>query len=413
MTGEAVSTWPAQVCPNFGIPPFTGACVPPAPATKNFTVHCDADGSGTMTFSVTGAAAGPYPGTFSESGTLSWGPPLVPFPGPYGRSQVVSFNATFHIDSPLGTIDGTKSLSLPAGSGFCGQSQGGLYYQSQAVFIGDYQATVQPATGPSFTDTGQFVMSTYALTQASPVGQPRQAFDSNLYQEFASTGIAFPGPDTVVLTPPTAVNPVGTTHTVTATTTSAGTPAPGFTVYFTVAGSVTTTGQCTTDQEGQCTFTYTGPALPGADLITGCADADDNGGVDPGEPCAEATKIWSLPASTPGQVTGGGQVAGPTGEIVFGFNARNTDKGAQGQCNVVDRASDVHVKCEDVTVLVQGATHATFFGNGTLDGVPVTYRIDVDDLGEPGAGRDTFTIQTSSGYMAGGVLTQGNIQIHE
>ena len=37
--------------------------------------------------------------------------------------------------------------------------------------------------------------------------------------------------------------------------------------------------------------------------------------------------------------------------------------------------------------------------------------IDVDDLGEPGAGRDTFKLVTSE-YETGGVLTQGDIQIH-
>jgi hypothetical protein len=62
--------------------------------------------------------------------------------------------------------------------------------------------------------------------------------------------------------------------------------------------------------------------------------------------------------------------------------------------------------------LVRAGTHATFFGNATVNGVPTTYRIDVDDLGEPGAGRDTFRVQTAGGYSAGGVLTHGNIQIH-
>jgi hypothetical protein len=36
----------------------------------------------------------------------------------------------------------------------------------------------------------------------------------------------------------------------------------------------------------------------------------------------------------------------------------------------------------------------------------------VDDLGEPGNGKDDFTITTGTGYTAGGVLTAGNIQVH-
>ncbi len=47
-----------------------------------------------------------------------------------------------------------------------------------------------------------------------------------------------------------------------------------------------------------------------------------------------------------------------------------------------------------------------------MNGV-ATYRIDVDDLAEPGAGRDTFKIQTANGYTVGGVLLRGNIQVHK
>lgn len=38
--------------------------------------------------------------------------------------------------------------------------------------------------------------------------------------------------------------------------------------------------------------------------------------------------------------------------------------------------------------------------------------IDVDDLAEPGAYWDTFVLQTTSGYIAGGLVTNGNVQIH-
>jgi hypothetical protein len=46
-----------------------------------------------------------------------------------------------------------------------------------------------------------------------------------------------------------------------------------------------------------------------------------------------------------------------------------------------------------------------------VNGVPTTYRIDVDDLGEPGQDRDTFSITTATGYTASGPVTKGNIQI--
>ena len=124
-------------------------------------------------------------------------------------------------------------------------------------------------------------------------------------------------------------------------------------------------------------------------------------------------KAWIVPASTPGQVTGGGQIVPTTEteEVSFGLEARSGVK-LQATCSVVDRALGVHVKCLDAISLVQSPTHATFFGNATVDGVPTSYRIDVDDLGNPGAGRDTFKLQTGTGYTVAGVLARGDVQIH-
>jgi hypothetical protein len=235
------------------------------------------------------------------------------------------------------------------------------------------------------------------------------------YGQPISFGASAPTPDTVTLSPADAVNTVGTSHTVTAAATSGGQPVSGSSIVFNVSGSTTTSGTCTTDTNGQCSFTYQGPQLPGADVIAGCADNNHNGTADAGEPCGTATKAWTLPTSTAGQTTGGGQIwnASHTDKIAFGFTAKSTSTGVKGECSVVDPSTNTKVKCTDATALVQSTTHATFFGNATVNGVATTYRIDVDDLGEPGAGRDTFTIQTTIGYTAGGVLANGNIQVHQ
>lgn len=116
----------------------------------------------------------------------------------------------------------------------------------------------------------------------------------------------------------------------------------------------------------------------------------------------------TTPLDTPGASTGGGQVAP---QVTFGFNARNDAMGFSGTCNVVDPASDVHIRCLDVRSYAQTPTHATFSGDAQVDGVLTSYRIDVQDNGEPGT-QDTFAIVTGSGYTAGGVLTHGNVQIH-
>jgi hypothetical protein len=75
-------------------------------------------------------------------------------------------------------------------------------------------------------------------------------------------------PGSIDLTPPTATNFVGTTHTVTATVQDGVPPAPavGVTVTFAVTsgpnagatGTCSPNADCTTDQSGKVSFTYTG-----------------------------------------------------------------------------------------------------------------------------------------------------------
>jgi hypothetical protein len=174
------------------------------------------------------------------------------------------------------------------------------------------------------------------------------------------------------------------------------------------------TGSCKTAKDGTCSFTYTGPQFPGADEIHAFVDSDLDGVQDVGEASADAAKAWVLPVTTPGQVTGGGQTLNGLviHGVTFGFNAHSDGVDTKGHCNVIDHAADVKIRCLDVRSLIQVGTHSTFFGNAVINGVATEYRIDVDDLDESGAYRDTFLIQTRDGYVSGGLLTNGNIQVH-
>jgi hypothetical protein len=102
------------------------------------------------------------------------------------------------------------------------------------------------------------------------------------------------------LTPGTAVNPVGTEHTVTATVLDEnGDPVAVQTVEFRVSGGNTASDSVTTDENGEAIFTYIGTAVrddgsPVEDIITAWVDLDGNGVQDPTEPSDEATKTWVL-----------------------------------------------------------------------------------------------------------------------
>ncbi len=68
---------------------------------------CNADGSGTVSFVATGPASGPYPGTFSERGTVSFGPRL----SGSQFSNVTRATTGFVIKSPTGLVAGANRFS--------------------------------------------------------------------------------------------------------------------------------------------------------------------------------------------------------------------------------------------------------------------------------------------------------------
>lgn len=339
-------------------------------------ILCD-KGTATYYFSATGMAVGPYPGMFFEQGKFT-----------VFSDGSALFVANFTIFSDI-QVEGIKTGRISgAPPNPC------VVVEAPVIAEGivDYSANI-PDEGISFVS----------------IVYDRRARRGVLNQQFFSTRPQEPA--VVVLEPKFAENPVGTNHTVTATVTTSGGPVVGVTVNFTVEGAwVNTTGSCTTDGNGQCMFTYQGPPEPDVNTITGCVDY--NGSTT----CDIATKVFFLPASTPGQVTGGGHIL--VNDIIhavsFGFNAQFSDsRGFKGQGVVVDHRDGTRIKILDVEYLLITGTHAQFRGNAEINGVATKYVIDVDDLAEPGVLVDTFTIRTDSGYSAGGFVSGGNIQIHK
>ena len=226
-------------------------------------------------------------------------------------------------------------------------------------------------------------------------------------------------PATLTLNPPTATNTVDSQHCVTATVQDAsGSAVVGVVVRFQVMGSINTSGSATTDSSGAATFCYVGPPLPGADTITAFADANNNNVQDAGEPSSVAEKTWVVPASTAGcEITNGGWIIAANGDrATFGGNAKANASGEpQGQQVFQDHGPAQPLKLHSLNVLAvvcDGTTRASIFGQATIDGSGVVnYRINVQDLGGPGKGIDTYWLLMDDYNTGEQILRGGNIQI--
>jgi hypothetical protein len=141
----------AALCAFVGTPGARGDVTPPslvgetltATSTDFFevTLTCSVTSS-VIDFSASGVAAGPYPGTFTESGSIVLS----------STGQVTSFSADYSIMSAVGSVQGSKTLGAPAGAGTCASSLAGF----DAAFDTpvSYTATIYPVTGGVFSESG-------------------------------------------------------------------------------------------------------------------------------------------------------------------------------------------------------------------------------------------------------------------
>jgi hypothetical protein len=127
---------------------------------STLTGVCDGRG-GSFSFSLSGTAAGPFPGTFTESGSFS-----APRNG-----FTSNFSSTFTITSTVGTVTGTKHLVGTNSQAVCDSE--GFVRTSNLTTL--YTATINGAQ----RNTGAATVSIAGLVGGSPI------FTEN----FGSTGI--------------------------------------------------------------------------------------------------------------------------------------------------------------------------------------------------------------------------------
>jgi hypothetical protein len=214
----------------------------------------------------------------------------------------------------------------------------------------------------------------------------------------------------ISLTPRNAVNPVGTTHTVTATRTdSGGNPVSGVLIGFTVSGvNAGATGtcnpaDCTTDANGQVTFTYTG-ANAGDDQIVACFTPQVGAPV-----CsAAANKTWQGTAGGPyGEskcvgitITGIDLLGTDLDEVLTGTELSDQVRGREGKdkinglgdadCLFGNADNDKINGDEGADLIRAGSGNDKVKGNDGNDNIKLQ---DGDDNGKGGPGDDRIKAQ--------------------
>ena len=119
----------------------------------------------TPAYSVTGTATGPYPGTFTETGTWSL--------------STIVFSATFTTSSGTTTINGSKTGRLGSGGLFGGISCNQRLGEAHADLTGvPYTATIHTANG-NFHDEGT---STVVVNIIGSTAELSETFASSLTQ---------------------------------------------------------------------------------------------------------------------------------------------------------------------------------------------------------------------------------------
>lgn len=117
-----------------------------------------------------------------------------------------------------------------------------------------------------------------------------------------------------------------------------------------------------------------------------------------------------------GKATGSGNIIGPSltkKKATFRFTATNKSEIATGNMRYTDNMSGINIKGSIDNLIIDG-NKAVLSGTTIIDKISMGYNITVVDNGEPGKGKDLFTIEIpKKSYKASGVLTGGNIKVTE
>jgi hypothetical protein len=219
----------------------------------------------------------------------------------------------------------------------------------------------------------------------------------------------------ISLTPASATNPVGGSHTVTATVLKGGSPEAGKTVTFSIDSgpNVGATGTCSpitcaTDVNGQVTFTYADSGGVGTDSIS-ATFVDDAGALEK----ATATKTW-VAATDPAITATGTPVAATEGVSISSAVATITDPDASATASEYSATINWGDSSVTTTGTVAGPAGGPFTVSGshtyTEEGsFKVTAAItDVDNVSNGATATSTATVADAALSATGMTLNSTN-----
>jgi hypothetical protein len=164
---------------------LTGESFYGTPITQ-LTASCDPDGISTISYTTSGTASGPYPGTYTESGLVTIGPLTLPqYVNGFQFGPVTSLSATFTINSPNGTVAGSKQLDPSAVvPGLCYDFTDRTLPGGSPTVSGTFRELMPASSGFGLTYTATIVTATGTALDSGNSGLTLDQFRST-----ASSGI--------------------------------------------------------------------------------------------------------------------------------------------------------------------------------------------------------------------------------
>jgi len=215
---------------------------------------------------------------------------------------------------------------------------------------------------------------------------------------------------TSTLTPSYTLTSTGTlTFTPTFTATNTLVIPPTFTPSHTPANTLSFTPTNTT--------VYTSTPTPTATLTFTSTNTSTKTATNTPTNTPSNTPTATPRSSTPGKVTGGGNIDLSGGKVTFGFVIQYKAGATRptGNLTFIDHSADLSLKVTSFDLLVIESNHAWFTGKGEMkDGQIVNFEIKTNDLNKLDQ-QDRFYIFITEVYGdgIGGELNGGNITIHK